>query len=493
MPRRLTVYAPLLKLAVAMSLGIVIGDCWGQDETLWMAVLAATVGVTLLLGRWPKVQSLMIVVCFVVLGVLLAVRQRSKFNASWPNGAFTYEAVVASQPVEKAKTVAVDLLMTRDGRRLKAYLYKDIRSRRLRIGDGLVVRSAVQPNSDWRTGSFSYRRYLEVNGFTGNTFVKSRQWQWRRVSMAGLSRMERARLRFLVWRSHLLSRYRRAGLNNDQYAVVAAMTLGDKSALTRELKTAYSISGASHVLALSGLHLGIIFGLFSLLGNNRRWRTVVLLSAVIATWGFVLLVGMPPSVVRAAVMLSVYALLTLAGRNRTPVNILAFTAIVMLCVNPWSLFDVGFQLSFLAMLSILVITPVLQTVMPRQGLLEHRFVAWIWGLVCVSIAAQLGVAPLVAYYFGRFSTCFLLTNFIVIPAATIVLYLSVTVLIVPSAGMLLAYVVNLLNTALTWVAKLPFASIEGLQPSGVQTVAAYVAIVALCLAVGRLLGIRASS
>ena len=168
------------------------------------------------------------------------------------------------------------------------------------------------------------------------------------------SRLSRSKAFFLLQRDRLLQRLSDGGIEGDAYAVVAAMALGDKSALTKELKDMYSLTGASHVLALSGLHLGIIYMLLSLLVRGRRWLMLSQLFLIISIWGFVFLVGMSMSVVRAAIMLSVYALLSLGHRDKMSVNTLAFTAIVMLMMNPMSLFDVGFQLSFMAVFSILV-------------------------------------------------------------------------------------------------------------------------------------------
>lgn len=298
------------------------------------------------------------------------------------------------------------------------------------------------------------------------------------------SRLSRSKAFFLLQRERLLQRLSDGGVEGDAYAVVAAMVLGDKSALTKELKDMYSVTGASHVLALSGLHLGIIYMLLSLLVPGRRWRMLSQLFLITSIWGFVFLVGMSLSVVRSAIMLSVYALLSLGHRDKMSVNTLAFTAMVMLMVSPRSLFDVGFQMSFMAVLSILLWMPVFDGIFVREWLMEHRIVKWVWGMAAVSLAAQMGVAPLIAYYFGRFSTYFLLTNFLVVPAATLILWLSPLVFLIPSLAYLLLYIVNGLNAMLAWMAALPCASI-GMHPSLIQVVMVYVIIAAVWLLIRR--------
>ena len=296
-----------------------------------------------------------------------------------------------------------------------------------------------------------------------------------------VSRLDRSKTYFLERRAKLLDRLSESGVDGSAYAVVAAMALGDKSQLTRELKDAYAISGASHILALSGLHLGIIYTLLSLLLSRRRWQVTTQVVIIVSIWLFVFLVGLSASVVRSAVMVTVYALLSLGHRDKLSVNTLAFAAIVMLLFNPLSLFDVGFQLSFMAVLAILLFYPLFENLWSQPFLLDHRVFRWLWTMLAVSCAAQIGVAPLIAYYFGRFSCYFLLANLVVVPAAALILYLSLSVLLIPSLAYLLIYVVDTLNQLFVSIAALPGASIEGLHPTPLQVWMVYVIIGAVYL------------
>ena len=309
--------------------------------------------------------------------------------------------------------------------------------------------------------------------------------QWAQQDTSSISRLDRSKTYFLEKRNELLERLSDHGVDGSVYAVVAAMTLGDKSQLTNELRKTYAITGASHILALSGLHLGIIYTLLSLLLSRRRWWIVSQVVIIVCIWLYVFLVGMTVSVVRSAVMITVYALLSLGHRDKMSVNTLAFAAIVMLLFNPLSLFDVGFQLSFLAVLAILLFYPLFEGVWPQPFLMDHRVFKWLWTMLSVSCAAQIGVAPLIVYYFGRFSCFFLLTNLLVVPAATLILYLSLVVLLIPSLAYLLIYMVDTLNHLLTWVATLPGVSIEGLHPTLLQVSMVYVIIMAVYLLLRR--------
>ena len=504
--------APLLRLVICLMAGIVVGDSMGTVSWLWPVLIVLVVG-TLLLWRYAVIQSVGIAVCFVLLGWLLIQRQETTLRVSWPKEEVIYEAVVLTAPVEKPKTMAVDILLTDNQRKLKCYLYKDDRSRSLKIGDGLRIQSRIRPNSDWRKGTFDYRRYLEVHGYTGQTFVSSWKWQKVELSLKSLSSLDRTRLYFLKLRSRLLQRLatdqttpnpparlcrllptgrkNSGGERGESYAVVAAMALGDKSALSQELREVYSVTGASHVLALSGLHLGIIYMLLTLLFGGSRFFTFSPfhfltflpshLFTLTSVWSFVFLVGMPVSVVRSATMLTAYALLSLGHRDKMSVNTLAFTALLVLIVSPLSLFDIGFQMSYLSVFAILLMVPLSERLFPVGYLMTHRVIRWLWGMVAVSCAAQIGVAPLVAYYFGRLPVYFLLTNFIVIPAATLILWLSPLVFLFPSLAYLLLYIVSILNTLLSTIASIPGASIDGLHPTKLQTTMTYVVIAACYL------------
>lgn len=437
---------PLLPMAVSLIVGLTASPL-GPATAMLVVLLCVAVAASWMVGRWPSVQFVAITVCFVLLGMVVG---RTRVS-SVPDGVPT-EAVIVGELSERPKTLMTDLLLTKTGERRRCYIWKDERSRHLSLGDALVV-------------SISDGRFVRWNDWRGGGNGRQQ-----------MSRVERLRLKALQLRHTLLQRFKTADADADAYAVLAAMSLGDKGALTAELRETYSVTGASHVLALSGLHLGIIYMLLIMLLPHSRRSMVAQLVAVLALWAFAFITGLSPSVVRSASMISLFAVFSLGDRRRSSVNVLCFTAMVMLLVSPSSLSDVGFQLSFMAVLSILLWKPVLDKLVSQRWLLSHSVARWAWGLATVSVAAQLGVAPLIAYYFGRFSTYFLLTNFIVIPAATLILYGALAVLVVPAFGSVLLWFVAALNSVLGTMSQLPGASIDGLHPSVIQVVIIYTLI-----------------
>jgi len=436
---------PLLPLAACLAIGIAIG---GLLPDGWLAfLLAVLLVVAWLVRRRPLAQSVILNLCCVVMGMACAPDQQSKAE----DGIWT-EAVVASMPVERPKTMMVQLLLPATDEQRRCYFWTDERSRQLQVGDNLLV------------------------SISDNQFVRRDDWHPGGEGFNLLSRWQRLRIRALQWRLPLLERLSQQPGDADAQAILSAMVLGDKSMLTRELRQTYATSGASHVLALSGLHLSIIYLLLTRLTLGRRRSWLVQSVVVLAIWAYALLTGLSTSVVRAAIMISVYSLFSLGGRRHASLGVLSFTAIVMLLADSSSLFDVGFQLSFMAMLGILLFVPLFERFVSVKWMMTHRPVKWLYDLVSVSLAAQLGTAPLVAYYFGQFPTWFLLTNLVVIPFATVILMGGVLTLLLPSLGGILLWLAGLLNSVLEAISQLPLASISGLHPSVLQVAMIYVLI-----------------
>lgn len=433
------------------------------------------------LNRTPVLPLALCLIAAIVFFV--GPKAMQQLEVEWPEEPMTIEAVIISEPVVKEKVVVVDLLTISGNRKLKCRLTKGPMSEKVTLGDGLRIRAIINKVHAWQQGHFNYQRYMACHGFSGELWAKQGDWQTQRLSLSGLPLMQRTRLRFLLWRHQLLENYRQWGITDESYAIIAAMTLGEKSQLDSTLKETYSQVGASHILALSGLHLMIIYTVITLLVGWRRFRIASQVLIVLSIWAFAFLVGLSPSVVRAAFMISIYALLSLGHRERMSVNTLIFTAIVMLLANPLSLYDMGFQLSFMAVLAIQLICPMLERLIPLHIQMEHRWLKVLWGMTCVSLAAQVGTAPLIAYYFGHFATYFLLSNFVVIPLATLLLYLALLSICTCWWGSLLsllvaalATIVSLMNRLLEFIAQLPLCSIEGIRLSTLQLACIYLLI-----------------
>lgn len=477
---------PVLRLALFLIAGIVLGELlYGVlSFKAWFAATVVSLLLTLLAWKHCILQSVMIFITCMLFGGSLVSVELDKAYTPVPDKDMAYSAVVISQPVVSGKVIRCDLMIADVSHpvKVKASIYRDERADKLRVGDGIKAVSLLEKPSGYADSDFDYGRYLLYHGYVATTFIYIDEWSKAVVDLTRLSLIQRTRIAALVFRDRLLRRYTDMGFSGQSYAVLAAMTLGDKSSLSDRLKEDYSVSGASHILALSGLHLGIIYAILSLIFLRRRWQIASQVLILLAIWTYVFIVGMSASVVRSAVMITVYSLVSLLNRNKMSLNTLAVAAVVILIVNPLYLYDVGFQMSFAAVFFIILFYRPVLNLMPGC-VMGIPVIRQIWQMMSVSLAAQIGVAPLIAFYFGRFSCYFLLTNIIVVPAATIILYgavlmaaLSFVPYLQTLLSALLLKVVVLLNSGVSFVAELPGASIDGIAIGLLQLVLIYVAI-----------------
>lgn len=484
---------PLLRVALMLVAGIVAGDAlYGAvGQSVWMLSAVALLLLSFTLWHRPITQSCVIMAVIVLAGAWRVTARLGDVCMTLPDKPVCYEAVVASRPVAHGKVVRCDLLVSNGAlvrRKIRASILcneRDGRARRLSVGDGMrIVSELREPENYHKDSNFDYRRWMSVHGFVATTFLLPSSWQSLPVSLDSLSRTDRLSLRAMRLRESLLSRiHSLRGMSAEERAVVAAMTLGDKSGLTGELKETYSVTGASHVLALSGLHLGIIYFILTLLFSRRRVHAMGQAAVVVTIWGYVFMVGLPASAVRAATMFSLCSLVSMLNRDRMSLNTISFAAVVMLAANPLYLWDVGFQMSFMAVIGILVFYNPFYHCLSGRRVWGVRMFRMLWALTSVSVAAQLGVAPLIAYYFGRFSCYFILTNIIAVPLTTLIIYFTFILFALTPlpvlqgwAGEVLLRLVSWLNGGLELVASLPGASIDGIRMSVPRVALVYVII-----------------
>lgn len=261
----------------------------------------------------------------------------------------------------------------------------------------------------------------------------------------------------------LVESFDRLRLSEEEKSVLATLTLGYRQTMNWEMRTRFSLTGVSHILSVSGFHVAILCGALSwgcsLLpkwGVGRWIRYALLITSL---WAFAFITGLAPSATRAAIMLSLYLTGRVLRRGGDGYNTLAASAFCMLAYNPFYLFDIGFQLSYLAVLFILLLAPRLKNLLEiRNPLLGAP-----WGWITVSVAAQAGTALLCGYYFGQFPLLFLFTNIPVtilasclIPGALLWLALPAWI---PGYGLIQAGIESLTRSMVSVVEK--FSEISG--------------------------------
>lgn len=475
---------PVLRIVLFFAIGIILGvELFGHiSSKLWYVAFIISLVLAVVVKGYSIAQTVVLFMACLCSGGCLAERELSSVRVDAPDGEVCYEAVVVSPLEEAGKVMRCDLLITNWPRpvKIRASIFKDARAERLEPGNGLRVRSKLEKPASFAGSTFDYGCYLLFHGYSFTTFLYVDDWSGDVVSLEKLSIVERSKIKALQLRGKLLDSFKKLGIDGQGYAVLAAMTLGERVSMSDEMTDDYSASGALHILSLSGMHLGIIYAMLLLLFFKRRSSVIVQVIIVTAVWAYVFIAGLPVSAVRSAVMLSVCSFVNLLNRDKISLNVLAVAAFSVLVVNPLNLYDVGFQMSFMSVMFIIVFYPVFYYAMP-QRIRNIRVVNYIWQMTAVSLSAQLGVAPLVALYFGRFSCYFLLANFAVIPLSAVILYGVVFIMLFAwlpwLQGILSTIVVKaveLMNASVSFVASLPEASIDGISINPVQVLMLYI-------------------
>lgn len=293
-------------------------------------------------------------------------------------------------------------------------------------------------------------------------------------------------------RSSALARLEHIFDNRDHLAIASAMILGYKHILSHEQYTVYSETGSIHVLAVSGLHVGVITYLFILLFGRiksqhttvKLLKTITLISVV---WIFALVTGMAPAVSRAALMFSFFIVGKYWFEEYNIYNILAASALILLLYDPMLIYQAGFQFSYLALFSIVLIMPLIFT---SSILTNYRVLNYIIQLVCVSIAAQILVFPVTIYYFHKFPVYFILSGIVAVPAAFLILSIGLATLLlapIPILGEMLAtllkYIVLTFSHLINGIHRLPMSVWNGIWLDQWHTGLIYALLFALLLVI----------
>lgn len=335
-------------------------------------------------------------------------------------------------------------------------------------GDILLVRTRLTRPHALFAGDFDYGNYLRLHHKAGVGNVSTSQcMKVGNVPVRGL-RVYAAKIQH-----QLVQRYADAGLNGRSLAFVSAITLGEKDELDSSLRQSFAAAGAAHVLAVSGLHTGIIylvvFSLFTFFGLRRplyeqRLRRALLSAGVLVVmWLYAFITGLSPSVLRAVLMLSIVQIGWVARRKSISLNTMAAAACVCLWAEPMSLFNVSFQLSFSAVAGILLFVPYMNDVWKVKGSKLHR---WLRDTVTVSLGAMVGTLPVTMFHFGQVAHYFLLANVVILPSAfvLVVMGLSTLVLAHTVVGTWIALALQAMSTwvcsYVQWIEHLPYATLQ---------------------------------
>jgi competence protein ComEC len=475
--------APFIRILLPFLSGIITESLvfFSLDRLLFIFLIVLFTALIVIIRRAGYYRDIitgnLFTLFFFVAGIFFTSEENKP--KTYPDGS-SYRATILEQPVEKPKSFKAEAIVTSllsgdtvltAREKIIVYFGKSDKIDSLKPGSSIVFSQTLREiYNQGNPFEFDYKGYVGKKGIFRQVFLKEDNWK-------KTGRDSSFNLAILAenTRDFLLDIYRRNGLSGTEFDILSALTLGYRKSMDPEITQVFAATGSTHVLSVSGLHVGIVYLMFNLafgfLRKRKSTRLIFLGMAVIFLWAFSFITGLSPPVQRSALMFTI----VLVGENlRRPANIyntLAASAFIILVLNPNLIFDVGFQLSYAALFGIVYFQPRLDSIFD----IPLKPVRYLWGLFTVSIAAQITTFPLSCYYFNQFPVYFWLSGFIVIPLSFVFIFLGIVILTtspVPLIAGCLAkiavFMVKFLVLSLQWIESLPGALLKGFNfPVGI--------------------------
>lgn len=469
---------PFLRLLLALITGIIVSDY--LQLPLILAGLLTIISILLLWFLYVMIRGKTVyssrwlfgffaMFALFWIGFFLHTDVRNRMVVTQITSQIPLKVRVTNTPELKEKSVSCQvqiqqvpdsLISLLKNKAIALSIHKDSASANLKPGDVLIV--FVRPDipaAAMNPQGFDYRKFLQRKAIHYTAYAGKGHWK-----LLENKPLKSIRITGEYYRDKLLNIFSKEISQGDEYAVLSALILGYQEDISKEMRENFSYSGTLHILAVSGLHVAIIYMLLqSVLDfvlRNRKWKLLKCLIVLAFLWFYALITGLSPSVVRSAVMFSFIAFGNLLERKSLIYNTIAASAFFILIYNTNYIYDLGFQLSYGAVLSIIYFQPLIRDwFTPR-----NKAVKWLWDLTSVSLAAQMGTLPLILYYFNQFPNYFLLGNLVAVPLSTFIIYISVAWLLlsfIQPVAFVLAWVnellLKILNESVQIIHDLPVA------------------------------------
>ena len=448
--------------------------------------------------KFQWLQGLILHLLIVSFGLLLTWQNDIRHSSSWFGHYYKdsdYLIVRIDEPlVAKAKSdkangyveavIHGDSVIACRGK-LLLYFAKDSGAPKLQYGDMILLHKNLQQiKNSGNPGAFNYQQYAAFQSTFSNVFLKRSDW----IKLDEKDINYFTRFIFLARNKVLsiLQKYIPPG--KDGLGLAEALLIGYTNDLDKDLVQAYSNTGVVHIIAISGMHLALIYALLVIVFANipliKKSKLVQVALILSCLWIFSILTGAAASVVRSAVMFTFIAIGKNFSKTSSTYNTLAAAAFVMLCYNPYFLWDVGFQLSFLAVISIIIF----QTSIYNWLFIKNKYLNMVWKLIAISLAAQILTFPICIYYFHQFPNFFLITNLVAVPLSTVILYAEIALVALSwfsYPAILVGKIVDILiagmNKYIIWVSKLPYALWDKIPSSILSTCLLYLVVIGLSI------------
>jgi competence protein ComEC len=474
---------PFTRIAIAFILGVLwayfMEPVVALENSIAAGFLILLISIWLTRSWWRAYKlrytfGLLISIVFVLAGYM-RYSQYTRHHAieELPRTSLLWKGMLEEYPIETANSLKLELKIfgyfTEDETHvlesnILAYAKQNSGFDTLAIGDELVFQGLIRPfETPINPEQFDYGAYLKRHGISGMVFLNKENTTVFRPENIPFDLI----LQFKKLQHHMVAILGRYGMSKSELGVASALILGYRSNIDPNVKKEYADAGVVHILAVSGLHVGIIYLVFewllSLLFKNKNWARWKLIILLFLLWSYAGITGFSPSVLRASTMFTFLAIGKEFQRYGSIYNMLAFSAVLLLIFDPSLLFEVGFQLSYIAVIGIaLFFKPI-----HNLWFIKNKFLDKIWSLAAVSVAAQIATFPLAIYYFNQFPTYFLVSNILIIGLATVSLYTGLAAIAfswLPGIDWVLLEAVEFLfftlNSIVEWISHLPNAKID---------------------------------
>ena len=418
---------PFIRIVAPICCGIVVG-LWVSPGTTFFIVAALITAAVFLVGRYFRksiynpIFGLASCLAFFLIGLFLYTKQKEDIH-ELPEEERIYVGILEDYPLEKPRSHQLELRLRHvlvDGETLpvkgKVLVYNDtVANEKFIPGNILIFRlTPLKITNRGNPCEFDYKFYMENQGYRHYGFSSSED-------IIDIQTPEKRKFRYLalIFREKLLNIYRHNGIEGEKLAIIAAITLGEKGLLEPVQKEIFSKAGIMHIMAVSGLHAGIVALLvswlfFFLRGKLRPIKEVI---SIASLWVFAFITGLSPSVMRSALMFSFLIAGRLIKRPVNPINSLLASAFVLMIASPSVIFSASFQLSYMAVFYIICFEKHLAGIFD----IKNPLPAYLWRSASTTITAQAGTLPLTITFFNRFPTWFIFTNVLILPVATMAL------------------------------------------------------------------------
>ncbi len=480
---------PFIRITIAFIAGIILGNY------LLLPTMALKIGIVIglicLIGfyflppsfkfRYRWIGGCIIHIVFIGLGWMLLQSHQQK--PVLPKNAPLSVTIVdpLSNSKQSLKTIGVI-----GKTKLLLYFKKDSTASTIKMGTQIaLIKKPDSIASIYNPGGFNYKAYAASQQIFYQCYLTKNDY--RIIGTISPSYINQA---IATLQQYVLNTLQKCIQGAKEKSIAEALLIGYKKNLDPELLQAYSNTGVVHIIAISGMHLGMIYGLllFLLKPLNKtrigNWLRLIIMLLVI--WTFTVLTGAAASILRSAIMFS-FIIIGQPYRKKTPIyNSIAASAFCILSYHPLQLWDIGFQLSYAAVISIVAFSKIIR----NQLFLENKLLRSCWELTSVTIAAQIGTIPLLLFYFHQFPNLFIFSNFIAVPLSGIILYLEIIlVVIAPSTflaiyiGELTSFLIRTMNKVIENTARIPFAVTQDIQINLMQTLLLYAIIMLMAFGI----------